>query len=272
MTKCPAGQILRKGYHRAAYRRTDGVEVAAADVAPTCIDDRGKPGKLADDQKKITWGDEIVLSEVGYSIKLPAPERRAALERACQKWDPTDVMLNLNAKRNINPKTSRTHRIMSSDVEWLKKYLERLQKAGGEEDRENIQYQMDPWRVVATWHLTSEQKAELSQAGVRDTIWEREDSQSFLTLLCYLDGSLQSWLLCYPTPVCLCVIFWSMEDEQLKSLLWAVEQIAISRGDGCIEYRAVSTLYTTEILNWMIQHGYRVGPCGEECISVAKEL
>lgn len=145
--RCRKGEILREGYHRKGYVRENGVEVRAyarndengcsksaraTDVPPTCVEDRGKKGKS---EKRIEWRDDIVLSQFGYSVHQKSTERRAALDRAIAKWGRNPVMQNLNSKRNINPKESRVHRIMSSDVEWMKK--SRNQRGGGEE---TVQY------------------------------------------------------------------------------------------------------------------------------------
>ena len=43
--KCNKGDIVRSGYYRKAYRRSDGVRVKGAYVSPVCIKNRGAPGK-----------------------------------------------------------------------------------------------------------------------------------------------------------------------------------------------------------------------------------
>ena len=43
--KCNKGDIVRSGYRRRAYTRKDGTYVKATYVKPSCIKNRGAPGK-----------------------------------------------------------------------------------------------------------------------------------------------------------------------------------------------------------------------------------
>ena len=43
--KCKKGDIVRSGYRRKAYTRSDGTRVKATYVKPSCIKNRGAPGK-----------------------------------------------------------------------------------------------------------------------------------------------------------------------------------------------------------------------------------
>lgn len=115
---CAKGQILRVG-----YTTRKGVK-----VKPTCIKDRGKPGKgpktLPD-----TSGD-LHLTDYGYKTALAASTRRAALRRASQAEGTLAVLRHLNLIRNKQASGSDAKNIMSEDVNYMKQYYSREQSGG----------------------------------------------------------------------------------------------------------------------------------------------
>lgn len=253
--RCPRGEILREGYHRRAYTRTDGTAVAAAEVPATCVPDRGAPGK-ADPADRITWDDQIVLSEYGYSVHRLAAERREALEAAVERWGSGPVMQNLNAKRNINPQGSRVHRIMSSDVQWLKRYRTREQ-SGGEDLPTSVMYEDGQHRL--RW-LTGLSAADLGPVEERDPdlmIHLRRDT-GLHDLLIYTVAGETVALFLASTDARRSGIWWSWCPEGPDGrLLWMVEQAAESRG------RVLEWVYLSpgmgqdrEWINLLVGEGY----------------
>lgn len=78
---CRRGEIVRKGYVRKGYRRSDGTRVKRAVVGPVCIPDRGKPGRGPKVLPKLQKG---VLGQYGYHdvASMTVGERHEALDRA----------------------------------------------------------------------------------------------------------------------------------------------------------------------------------------------
>lgn len=125
--KCPPGEILREGYHRKAYqrkayRRSSGAFIAPVSVAetyvpPTCIIDRGKPGKGPKILPKPR--NDMHLTKYGYRVHEPTAARHEALEKASEDNDPLTVLRRLNLIRNFQyvPENKET---MSQDVDFMK--------------------------------------------------------------------------------------------------------------------------------------------------------
>jgi hypothetical protein len=115
---CKRGEILREGYKRKAYTRSDGTRVKATYVPPTCIKDKGKPGK----GKKLFTLEKGTLSKFGYSLDKKAEVRRKALDKAVKEIGYLPVIRKLNAvailQKNTNPVNSRKFRY---DKDWVSK-------------------------------------------------------------------------------------------------------------------------------------------------------
>ena len=74
----------------------------------------------------------VHLSKYGYAISKKASARHSSLKRSSKKYGTLPVLKRLNLIRNItstktSDKTAKSHKIMSSDVEYMKK-LYRQQK------------------------------------------------------------------------------------------------------------------------------------------------
>lgn len=111
--------IIRKGYHRRAYTRKDGVKVKATYVQPTKILDLGTPGHGKDLGIKLKKG---LLSNLGYSIDKSRTDRRKALRKAVKLYGSlsTQKKLNLIATyhKRTNPKISKKFK---EDYAWVKR-------------------------------------------------------------------------------------------------------------------------------------------------------
>jgi len=104
---CPSGYILRKGYKT---RR-------GTTVKPSCIKNRGKPGKGPKLFPKLKKG---LLTEYGYSSKDSLSIRHRALKRAMKAYGKGNLANKLNSvyilNRNTNPRIAS---IFKKDQEWV---------------------------------------------------------------------------------------------------------------------------------------------------------
>jgi len=126
---CPTGEILRSGYTRKAYSRISKSgsrsRVERSKVSPTCILDRGKPGKGPKLFKVTKPG---LLRDEGYSLKRSTMSRRHAIDQAIKKSPlgedngRREVLRHLNAIRNYRSynKKSADYKEMSDDVNYIK--------------------------------------------------------------------------------------------------------------------------------------------------------
>lgn len=123
---CPSGQILRKGYTRKQYTKADGTVVKAKRIAPTCVPDKGKPGKTAASRKVLPVPRKGGLGNYGYhNVKSTvAANRRASLTKAVKAEGYAPIVRRLNLISNYNKNSDpRSHKIMRSDMAWMKKNL-----------------------------------------------------------------------------------------------------------------------------------------------------
>jgi len=80
--------------------------------------DVGKPGK----GPKLIPIKKGKLKKFGYSTKLPASERRAALRRAVEAYGALSVARMLQAQIILRKRTQRkVRKIFEEDLEWLRK-------------------------------------------------------------------------------------------------------------------------------------------------------
>lgn len=115
---CPKGYIMRDGY----------VTSKGVRVKPTCIKDRGKPGKGPKTLPE-TSGD-LHLSDYGYKTSLSASVRRAALRKAAKDAGTLVVLRHLNLVRNKQASGSPAKNIMNEDVNYMKQFYSREQRGG----------------------------------------------------------------------------------------------------------------------------------------------
>lgn len=136
--QCPPGEIPRKAYvrrmtskvHREGYEkrtpsgRTIKVYPKAKSifVKASCVEDKGKPGKLPEGAPQIGPLRKGELLQFGYSYKLPEPNRRQALERAVKAFGPLNTYRKLDAIAKLTatavPKASS---IFAGDRNWIRK-------------------------------------------------------------------------------------------------------------------------------------------------------
>jgi succinate dehydrogenase/fumarate reductase flavoprotein subunit len=108
--KCPQGQILRVGY---SYEKKKTVN-----VKPTCIIDKGKPGKGLK-LFEIPKEDIGLLSDYGYSLKKNYDERIKAIKKATRDYSKLKILKHINALRTLQKSNEKYYRKLDKDLRWL---------------------------------------------------------------------------------------------------------------------------------------------------------
>lgn len=140
--KCSPGYIKRKSFQRKSFLRRShsrkgyttktGKKVPPTTVSTsyvnrssipnTCVPDKGKRGKTPESEKVLpTPGREISLRSFGYSVYDTTNNRQHSLVDAAEAHNPLTILRRLNNLRNLQPEPD-VKRIMSRDVEFMKKY------------------------------------------------------------------------------------------------------------------------------------------------------
>jgi hypothetical protein len=104
--KCGRGKIRRSG-----YRRSDGTY-----VKPTCVPDKGAPGKTSAAKRVLP---EPVPGDIGpWKRDMTDGRRHVALERAVERRGCRKVIGGLTLLRNLTA-DSGTKRTAKADAKWL---------------------------------------------------------------------------------------------------------------------------------------------------------
>ena len=111
---CKKGEILRVGYKRRSKNKV-------IKVAPTCIKDRGQPGK-GKKLIKIPKEDVGLLSEYGYSLKEAHDSRVKSIKRAIKEHSELKVLRHINALRTLNKSNTTLYNKLNKDFEWIHKH------------------------------------------------------------------------------------------------------------------------------------------------------
>jgi hypothetical protein len=138
--KCPPGQLQRRGYVRkfATTVRRKGYTVRKASgkvyrifpekesvyVKPSCVTDRGLPGKLGSGE-----GFSILrkgeLKKHGYIYNTTSEIRREALKKAEKEFGALGVFRKLDAIAKLSKNTiPEASRIFKLDRDWIKTHYE----------------------------------------------------------------------------------------------------------------------------------------------------
>lgn len=106
---CGPGKILRRG-----FTRKDG-----SYVAPSCVEDQGKPGRTPVYARILPRPEEGKLK--GWSSSQGDKKRRSALKKAVKSEGCRGVILRLNLEANFTRQTSpKTYRKAREDMNWLR--------------------------------------------------------------------------------------------------------------------------------------------------------
>ena len=120
---CPPGQILREGYTATRKKKTLIGRLfkrgTTYRVGPTCIKNKGNPGKGPAVIGPLKQGD---LKQVGYDHTDPAHERHMSLIKAVSEHGPLSTLRKLNAIAVLNKNVAPTRaKIYRTDRDWIKK-------------------------------------------------------------------------------------------------------------------------------------------------------
>jgi len=110
---CPEGEIMRNGY--VAHKKTGNVM-----VMPSCIENRGKPGKGG---PQIILDDDEDLSKFGYKNvkKMSKKKRQAALDKCVEEYGAKEVIRRLQALVNLRAggTDKKGKKIFEQDLEYV---------------------------------------------------------------------------------------------------------------------------------------------------------
>jgi hypothetical protein len=123
---CLKGYVLKEGYDRKEYFKKNGSFINRVHVGATCIKNRGKPGKLLNNYKKITINEKNSFEPFGYTTKDNNNKRYESLLSAIKKLSYATVIHKLSSLRTFK-KDSNTE----PDKKLYKKYdtdIKKLQK------------------------------------------------------------------------------------------------------------------------------------------------
>jgi hypothetical protein len=121
-TKCKKGEILRKGSLKKSHSRKTSsgkkVSVKQSRTPPVCIKDVGEEGK----GPKILppLGDDVHLSNFGYSLKSNRQDRQKSLKKASKKHGTLKVLKRTNLIANYSQWNEDNYKKLRQDVEFLK--------------------------------------------------------------------------------------------------------------------------------------------------------
>jgi hypothetical protein len=122
-TKCPSGMIKRKSY---SFKKSNSKTVK---VGSKCIKDQGMPGK-GPQIIKLPKEDIGILSDYGYSLKLPYDDRIKALKKSIKHIDELKILRHINALRTLFKSNEKYYDKLNKDLYWIQKHykLHKLNK------------------------------------------------------------------------------------------------------------------------------------------------
>ncbi len=132
---CPKGYIMRRGYTR-KFRpsvKTSGFTVRRKGtmytvrpkantirVPPSCIKDRGLPGKGPKNSEGIGKLRKGELIKYGYQYRLSDSLRQSALKKAIKRYGPLSVYRKLDAVAKLSIRTAPdAAKIFTRDRNWV---------------------------------------------------------------------------------------------------------------------------------------------------------
>ena len=121
-SKCQPGKILRKASVKKSHTRTlksgKKVSVKQSRMPSTCVEDVGAPGKGPKVLPPL--GDDIHLSNFGYSLKDTKQSRQQSLKKASKKHGTLKVLKRTNLIANYSSWNPENFKKLRQDVEFLK--------------------------------------------------------------------------------------------------------------------------------------------------------
>jgi len=114
--KCPPGQIEKAGY---SFEKKISKKIVK--VTPTCIEDKGKPGK-GPKLIIIPPEDRGLLSKYGYSLKKKYEERIDAIKKAYKENSHIKILRHINALRTLHKSNKKYYNKLDRDFKWIQEY------------------------------------------------------------------------------------------------------------------------------------------------------
>jgi len=114
--KCPQGQIERVGY---SFVKKTSKKIIK--VKPTCIMDKGKPGK-GPKLIEIPKEDIGLLGKYGYSLHKNHEERVKSIMKANKENNHLKILRHLNALRTLQKSNEKYYNKLDRDMKWLRKH------------------------------------------------------------------------------------------------------------------------------------------------------
>ena len=114
-SKCPSGMISRKSY---SYKKKSGTKVK---VGSKCIKDQGMPGK-GPKIIRLPKEDIGILSNYGYSLKLPYDDRIKAIKKSMKHVDELKLLRHINALRTLFKSNEKYFDKLNKDLHWIQKH------------------------------------------------------------------------------------------------------------------------------------------------------
>ena len=123
---CKKGYELRESYVKKGYTRKNGVYINKTTVSASCVKNKGKPGKTANQYKVIPkLNPKNSLKEFDYSTNNNANKRFESLMKAIKKMSYRTVVLRLSAIRTLSKSNEAKYKIFNNDIkklqDWRKK-------------------------------------------------------------------------------------------------------------------------------------------------------
>jgi hypothetical protein len=119
MQECQKGQIQKVG-----YTFIKKISKKTVKVKPTCIVDKGNPGKGLK-LIKIPSEDEGILGKYGYNLKKSHEERIKALKKAFKEINHLKILRHLNAIRTLQKSNEKYYNKLDKDMKWLQVYYKK---------------------------------------------------------------------------------------------------------------------------------------------------
>ena len=112
-SKCPKGQIERIGY---TFTKKNSKKIIK--VKPTCVIDKGRPGK-GPKLFEIPKEDIGLLGKYGYSLDKSHEDRVKSLKKANKENNHLKVLRHLNALRTLQKSNEKYYNKLDRDMKWL---------------------------------------------------------------------------------------------------------------------------------------------------------
>lgn len=146
--KCRKGEIERVGY---SYTKKTGTKVS---VEPTCVKDRGKPGK-GPKLIEMPEADIGLLSKYGYSLDDSHENRVKSLKKALKENSELKVLRHVNALRTLQKSNEKLYNKLDKDLKWIQSDYQK-KKGGNDKDKElgkqtkpkQTEEKKAPWSLV----------------------------------------------------------------------------------------------------------------------------